>query len=170
MKFYIVSGNFTTSFRKHGEINLGDTFQTVVKKYADKELKQFIGNTYAYYRVVEVTKISDNVFVTVCITNRQLIFDSKGVIMTNGISKQTITIDNNNDIVNLQVIKNNINITNGTGEFEGIKGTYHPKSISPHFYIATIEITNNHNMITNVIISLLALYILYSLYNRNNKD
>jgi hypothetical protein len=168
MKFYLISGKFTTSFKNHGDISVGDTFQSVVKKYADKETLQFIGNTYAYYRVVEVRKISNNVFETVCVSNRQLVFDSKGIITTNGISKQQITIDNNNDIVHLQVIENNMEITNGTGDFEGIKGTYHPKTISPHFYEATIVFQNN-NIISYILISLLSLYILYTLYNINKK-
>ena len=59
-------------------------------------------------------------------------------------------------------------ITNGTGEFEGVKGTYTPKTISPNYYEGTITFTNN-NMLSHVLISLLALYILYTLYNSNKK-
>lgn len=168
MKFYIRTDKFTTSFKNPGEMNIGDTFQFIAKKYADKDTTQFIGNTYAYYRVLEVTKISDKVFDTVCYSNRQLVFDSKGMIMTSGISNQRITLDDNSNITNLQFIKNNMIANTGTGEFEGMKGTYTPKTISPNYYEATIDTTNN-NMLSNVMISLLALYILYTLYNSNKK-
>ena len=164
MKFYLKSGNFTTKFKKQGEINIGDTFQTIVKKYADKETNQFIGNTYAYYRVLETTKIGNNLFNTICYSNRQLVFDSRGIIMSNGISTQNITIDNNNNILDLKIIKNNMNITNGTGEFEGIKATYHPRSISPHFYEANIEYIDDLKLI-HILVGIIFLYIIYCVYN-----
>jgi hypothetical protein len=178
LKFYLRSAPFTTSFKIPGEISVGDTFQTVVKKYKDYDTQLFIGNTYAFYKVAEVTKKSQYSFDTTCYTSRQLYFDSRGIIMIEGMSTQNITLDSsNNDITNLQVITNELYTITGTNEFDGIKGRYSPQTIAPHFYEATIDyiindttnvtINNDDNklyyMLLLVLIILVAIYMIYKL-------
>ena len=177
LKFYLRSAPFTTSFKITGEISVGDTFQTVVRKYKDYDTQLFIGNTYAFYKVAEVTKKSQYSFETTCYTSRQLVFDSRGIIMIEGMSTQIITLDTDYSINELHVIKNELYTITGTNDFDGIKGSYNPKSISPHFYEATIDyiindttnvtINNDDNklyyMLLLVLIILVAIYMIYKL-------
>jgi hypothetical protein len=177
LKFYLRSAPFTTSFKNPTIISVGDSFQTVVRKYKDYDTQLFIGNTYAFYKVAEVTQKSQYSFETTCYTSRQLVFDSRGIIMIEGMSTQIITLDTSYNINELHVIKNELYTITGTNDFDGIRGSYNPKSISPHFYEATIDYTiiNDTNNVTIndgnnlyyilllIIIILVAIYMIYKL-------
>lgn len=158
-----VDEGFSGNFSSKGSIGSGDTIFNKANKYADKNLKDFMGETYTEYTIVnskiESSTEFEKVYLTDAITTRRLMFDKMGLVITQGHSTQRITIDLEGHIKSLVVVKSEIAITGGTGDFMGSYGTYDVKTLENGLYHGTLVLYIPSSIVLVLVILLIILLV-----------
>lgn len=161
MKFYIKSDKFIGFFKNPNKIEIGDIIYADALKYSDPQFKNFIGYSYANYFVVDSKQLGENIFKVKASSQRVLEFDGRGVITTSGTSEQIFTLDNNGKIIDSKVLKNNLAITGGTGEFISTCGEYHIKTVENMLHVGKIDIKCGDNHKYATMLSFFLIFLLF---------
>jgi len=159
MKFFIKSDKFIGFFKNPSQIQIGDIIYADALKYSDKELKNFIGYSYADYFVVASDKIAENTFKVKATSQRVLEFDGEGVITVSGTSEQILTLDKSGVITDSKVLKNNLAITGGTGKFVNTTGKYDIETIENMTHVGKIYFNDQEDVMIILHIIILIVFI-----------
>jgi hypothetical protein len=139
MQFVVASERYVEFWRQPNSIQVGDFFVTISKKFADREMTTFLGNTYTQFTVMESDDLGHGQFRIKASSDKRLDFLDRGLLFAMGLTEQIVTLDAEGHISSLVVVKSVSSIVGGTGDLQRFEnGLYKLQTIDDHMYQATL--------------------------------
>lgn len=162
VSFFISSEQLNLSASAPARIAPGDHMYAVSRKFSDQAMKQFIGNTYANYTVLDSQMVQNGVWKVRTSSTRYLQFVNQGYVIVMGVSDQLWTLDaDGKRLMNLQVLEDHMSVVSGSGKFVNtIGGSYNVQTVGTKIHRAVLDLTDSGNALNTVLVCILIILIL----------